>query len=49
MNAWLFQMLKKRKLSDKYNPKKLFVEGYDYSVWSKNNKESTDKEASTDK
>ena len=37
----------KRKLGDKYDPEKLFLEGYDYSVWSENKEESTDKEEST--
>ena len=39
---------KKRSLGDKYNPERLFVEGYDYSVWSGNKEESTDKEKSVD-
>ena len=39
----------KRKLGDKYDPEKLFLEGYDYSVWSENKEESTDKEESTGK
>ena len=36
-------------MGDKYDPVKLFLEGYDYSKWSKNNEESIDKEESTDK
>ena len=32
INTLLFQMLKKRELSDKYYPEKLFLEGYDYSL-----------------
>ena len=39
---------KKRQLGDKYDPKELFLDGYDYSVWSENNEESADKEESTD-
>ena len=35
---------KKRDLSDKYNPKELFIEGYDYIVWSEYEEKSTDKE-----
>ena len=34
---------KKRELRDKYNRESLFLEGYDYSAWSKNKRESTDK------
>ena len=37
---------KKRKLGDKYDPEKLFLEGYDYSLWSENKEESTDKKES---
>ena len=33
--------VKKRKLGDKY-PKKLFLEGCDYRVWSETKEESTD-------
>ena len=33
----------KRKLGDKYDPENLFLKGYDYSVWSENKEESTDK------
>ena len=36
-------------MDHKYKPKKLFVKGSDYSVWSKNEEESTDKEESADK
>ena len=43
-----FSDAKKGKLDDKYDPKELFLEGYDYSVWSENNEESIDKEESTD-
>ena len=39
---------KKRKLGDKYDPEKLFLEGYDYAVWSENKEEWTDKEESVD-
>ena len=35
---------KKRKLSDKYDPEELFLEGCDYRMWSENKEESTDKE-----
>ena len=35
-------MLKKRKLGDKYDPKNLFLEGYDYLVWSESKEESVD-------
>ena len=34
--------VKKRKLGDKYDPKKLFLEGCDYRVWSETKEESTD-------
>ena len=34
-------------MNPKYKPKNLFIEGYDYRVWSKNEKEWTDKEEST--
>ena len=43
-----FQILKKWKLGDKYDPENLFLEGYDYSVWSENKEELADKEESTD-
>ena len=39
---------KKREFSDKYDPKELFLEGYDYSVRSENNEELTIKEELTD-
>ena len=39
---------KKRRLGDKYNSEKLFLEGYDYIIWSENKKESTDKEEPID-
>ena len=29
----------KRKLDDKYDPEELFLEEYDYSVWSENKEE----------
>ena len=32
----LFITCKKKNINHKYKPKKLFSEGYDYSVWSKN-------------
>ena len=32
----------------KYKPKTLFIKGYNYSVWLKNEEESTDKEESID-
>ena len=34
---------KKRKLSDNCDPKRLFLDRYHYSVWSKSKEESTDK------
>ena len=37
---------KKRKLGDKYDPEKLFHEGFDYSLWSENKEESIDKKES---
>ena len=40
-----FQILKKWKLGDKYDSENLFLEGYDYSVWSENKEESTDEES----
>ena len=45
---------KRKKMNRKYKPKKLFIKGYDYSMWSKHEEESTDKEStdeeeSTDK
>ena len=33
----------KRKLGYKYDPEDLFLKGHDYSVWSENKEESTDK------
>ena len=36
---------KKRKLDNKYEPKNLFLKGFDYSVWSE---KLTDKEEPTD-
>ena len=48
INTLLFQMLKKRELSDKYYPEKLFLEGYDYSMWSKNKEELTEKKEYVD-
>ena len=33
----------KRKLGYKYDPEDLFLKGYDYSVWSENKEESTNK------
>ena len=35
---------KKKKVNRKYKPKKLFINGSDYSVWSKNEEDSTDEE-----
>ena len=40
--------VKKKNLDDKYDPKKLFLEGCDYRVWSETKEESTDKEELTD-
>ena len=39
---------KRKKMNPKYKSKKLFIKGYDYSIWSKHDKESTDKEESVD-
>ena len=39
----------RKKTNRKYKPEKLFIERYDYSMWSKNEEESTDKEESIDK
>ena len=40
---------KRTKINGKCKPKNLFIKGYDYSEWSKNEEESTDKEESIDK
>ena len=40
---------RKKKIDHKYKLKKLYLKGYNYKVWSKNEKKSTDKEESTDK
>ena len=45
----LFITCKKKKLESKYKPKKLFIIGYDYSVSTKHEEESTDKEKPTDR
>ena len=37
---------KKKKMDSKYTPKKLFIKGYDYRVWTKNKEKSTDEEES---
>ena len=42
-----YQMIKE-KIELNCDPKDLFLDGYDYSVWSENEKESTDKEESGD-
>ena len=39
---------KREKVESIYDPKDLFLEGYDYSVWSENEKKLTDKEESKD-
>ena len=39
----------KEKINRRYEPEKFFIEGYGYSVWSKNQEVSTDKEEPTDK
>ena len=36
-------------MNPKYDPKNLFLKGYDYGVSSENEKESTDKKESTNK
>ena len=41
-------MIKEKKIEFKYNPKYLFLDGYDYSMWSEDEEESTDKEESED-
>ena len=43
-----YQITKEKKLESKYDSKDLFLDGYDYNVWSENKEESTDKEASED-
>ena len=40
---------KRKNLNRKYKPKKLFIIGYDYSMWTKHEEESTDKEKPTDR
>ena len=40
---------KKRKLGEKYGPENLYLEWYDYGMWSENKEVLTDKEESTDK
>ena len=42
------QDAKKRRLGNNYDPKNLFLKGYDYSVLSKNKEELDDKEKSVD-
>ena len=42
------QTINKKLLDSKYDPKDLFLDGYDYSVWSDNEEELTDKEESGD-
>ena len=37
---------KRNEIESKYCPKDLFLDGYDYIVWSENEEESTDKEES---
>ena len=54
INTWLLQIIRKRRLGNKYDPISLFLETYDYDAWFEN-KESTDirkkrdKEESTDR
>ena len=43
MNTIIYHMQNEKK-NHKYKPKKLFLKGYDYTVWPKNEEESTDKE-----
>ena len=42
------QDAKKRRLGNNYDPKSLFLKGYDYSVLSKNKEELDDKEKFVD-
>ena len=47
MNTIIYHLQKKKKkkkVNRKYKPKKLFINGSDYSVWSKNEEDSTDEE-----
>ena len=44
----IYDMQREKKKNHKYKSKKLFIKGYDYSIWSKHDKESTDKEESVD-
>ena len=50
MNTIIYHMQKKKKKKEKkkvnrkYKPKKLFINGSDYNVWSKNEEDSTDEE-----
>ena len=37
----------KKKVGDNYDPEILSLEGYDFSAWSENKEESTDKEKPT--
>ena len=39
---------KRKKTESNYDPEDLFLDGYDYSVWSKNEEELTDKVESED-
>ena len=43
------QMLKKKEVGENYDTESLFMEGYDYSVFSENEEESTDNEKWTNK
>ena len=43
-----YQMIKEKKIEFKYDPKDLFLDRYDYSVWSENEEEPTDKEEAED-
>ena len=40
---------KRNKIDPKYDPKNLFLEGYDYSVWSENEEELSDQKELADK
>ena len=43
-----YMMIKEKIIGSKYDPKNLFIDAYDYGVWSENEEESTDKEESED-
>ena len=47
--SYYLSHVKRTKMIPKYKLEKLFIKGYDCSMWSKNEEESTDKEKATDK